>query len=69
MEGTSTEENLLMREIENHPVVCSLCFIRAIGRDKAGYRSNLMCDCKQVGPVRMSAHVPRCKTAYVNLGD
>ncbi len=53
MEGTSTEENLLMREIEDHPVVSSLCFIRAIGRDRAGYRANLRCGCKQVGPVRM----------------
>jgi len=43
-----------MREIEEHPVVSSLCFIRAIGRDKAGYRANLRCDCKEVGPVRMS---------------
>jgi hypothetical protein len=31
-----------MREIKDHPVVSSLCFIRAIGRDKAGYRANLM---------------------------
>ena len=38
MEGTSMKENLLMREIEDHPVVSSLCFIRAIGRDKTGYR-------------------------------
>jgi hypothetical protein len=44
-----------MREIEDHPVVSSLCFIRAIGRDKAGYRANLRCGCKQVGPVRMSS--------------
>jgi hypothetical protein len=41
VEGTSTEENLLMREIEDHPVVSSLCFICAIGRDKAVYRDNL----------------------------
>ncbi len=44
MEGTSTEENLLKREIEDLPVVSSLSFIRAIGRDKAGYRVNLFCD-------------------------
>jgi hypothetical protein len=46
-----------MREIEDHPVVSSLYFICAIGRDKADYRANLRCGCKQVGPVRMSASV------------
>jgi hypothetical protein len=47
-----------MREIEDHPVVSNLSFIRAIGRDKAGYRANLRCGCKQVGPVRMSSKRP-----------
>jgi hypothetical protein len=36
MEGTSTEEVLLKREMEDLPVVSILSFIRAIGRDKAG---------------------------------
>ena len=72
MEGTSTEEVLLKREIEDLPVVSSLSFIRAIGRDKAGYRVNLFCDAvssyggctdgactvKRVGPVRMSTKHP-----------
>ena len=72
MEGTSTEEDLLKREIEDLPVVSSLSFIRAIGRDKAGYRVNLFCDAaslyggckdgacrvKRVGPVRMSTKHP-----------
>jgi hypothetical protein len=43
MEGTSTEEVLLKREIEDLPVVISLSFIRAIGRDTSGYRANLRC--------------------------
>jgi len=68
MEGTSTEENLLMREIEDHPVVSSLCFIRAIGRDKAGYRANLRCGCKQVGPVRMSSKRPTLQDCLRELG-
>jgi hypothetical protein len=77
MEGTSTEEVLLKREIEDRPVVSSLSFIREIGRDKAGYRFNLFCDVsssygggtdgactvKQVGPVRMSTrHPTQCET-------
>ena len=70
--GTSTEEVLLKREIEDLPVVSSLSFIRAIGRDKAGYRVNLFCNAassyggctdgactvKRVGPVRMSTKHP-----------
>jgi hypothetical protein len=44
MEGTSTEEVLLKREIEDLPVVSSLSFIHTIGRDKTGYRVNLFCD-------------------------
>jgi hypothetical protein len=68
MEGTSTQENLLMREIEDHPVVSSLCFIRAIGRDKAGYRANLRCGCKQVGPVRMSSKRPTLQDCLRELG-
>jgi hypothetical protein len=44
MEGTSTEEDLFKREIEDLPVVKSLSFIREIGRNKAGYRVNLFCD-------------------------
>ena len=68
MEGTSTEENLLMREIEDHPVVSSLCFIRAIRRDKAGYRANLRCGCKQVGPVRMSSTRPTLQDCLRELG-
>ena len=72
MEGTSTEEGLLKREIEDLPVVSSLSFHRAIGRDKSGVRANLRCnvvsshgDCtdggctvKQVGPIRMSTKHP-----------
>ena len=68
MEGAYTEENLLMREIEDHPVVSSLCFIRAIGRDKAGYRANLRCGCKQVGPVRMSSTRPTLQDCLRELG-
>jgi len=68
MQGTSTEENLLMREIEDHPVVSSLCSIRAIGRDKAGYRANLRCGCKQVGPVRMSSKRPTLQDCLRELG-
>jgi len=41
MEGKYTEEGLLMREIEDLPVVISLSFIHTIGRDKTGYRANL----------------------------
>ena len=68
MQGTSTEENLLMREIEDHPVVSSLCSIRAIGRDKAGYRANLRCGCKQVWPVRMSSKRPTLQDCLRELG-
>jgi hypothetical protein len=68
MEGTSTEEGLLMREIEDHPVVNSLSFIRAIGRDKTGHRANLRCDCKQVGPVRMSSKRPTLQDCLRELG-
>ncbi len=57
-----------MREIEDHPVVSSLCFIRAIGRDKSGYRANLRCDCKQVGPVRMSSKRPTLQDCLRELG-
>jgi hypothetical protein len=72
MEGTSTEEGLLKREIEDLPVVSSLSFHRAIGRDYTGYRANLRCPAasshggctdggctvKQVGPIRMSGQCP-----------
>jgi hypothetical protein len=72
MEGTSTEEGMLKREIEDLPVVRSLSFIRTIGRDKTGYRANLRChsvslygDCtdggctvKRVGPILMSGQHP-----------
>ncbi len=58
-----------MREIEDHPVVSSLCFIRAIGRDKAGYRVNLRCGCKQVGPVRMSCKRPTLQECLRELGQ
>ena len=44
MEGTSTEEGLLKREIEDLPVVSSLSFHHAIGRDKSGVRTNLRCN-------------------------
>jgi hypothetical protein len=57
-----------MREIEDHPAVSSLSFIRAIGRDKAGYRTNLRCDCKQVGPVRMSSKRPTLQDCLRELG-
>ena len=43
-DGTSTEEGLLKREIEDLPVVSSLSFHHAIGRDKAGVRANLRCN-------------------------
>jgi hypothetical protein len=56
VEGTSTEEDLLMREIEDLPVVTSLSFIHTIGRDKSGYHINLWCpvvsshgDCTDAG--------------------
>jgi hypothetical protein len=62
------EENLLMREIEDHPVVSSLCFIRAIGRDKEGYHVNLRCGCKQVGSVRMSSKRPTLQDCLRELG-
>jgi hypothetical protein len=68
MEGTSTEEGMLMREIEDHPVLSSLSFIRAIGRDKEGYRVNLRCGCKQVGPVRMSSKRPTLQDCLRELG-
>ncbi len=68
MEGTSKKENLLMREIEDHPVVSSLCFICAIGRDKAGYRANLRCGCEQVGSVRMSSKRPTLQDCLRELG-
>ena len=72
MEGTSTDEDLLKREIEDLPVMSSLSFIRVIGRDKAGYCAKLRChvasshggctdgSCtvKQVGPIRMSTKHP-----------
>jgi hypothetical protein len=57
-----------MREIEDHPVVSSLCFIRAIGRDKGGYRANLRCVCKQVGPIRMSSTRPTLQDWLRELG-
>jgi hypothetical protein len=68
MKGTSTEEGLLMREIEDHPVVSSLSFIHSIGRDKAGYRANLRCGCKQVGPVLMSSKRPTVQDCLRELG-
>jgi hypothetical protein len=72
MEGTSTEEVLLKREIEDLPVVNSLSFMRAIGRDKTFYRTNLRCHVvsshgvctdggctvKRVRPIHMSGHRP-----------
>ena len=72
MEGTSREEGLLKREIEDLPVVSSLSFILAIRRDKADVRANLRCNVasshggctdggctvKQVGPIRMSTKHP-----------
>jgi hypothetical protein len=81
MEGTSTEEGLLMREIEDLPVVSSLSFIRAIGRDKAGYRANLRCPIasshggctdggctvQQVGTISMSTNIPQCETVCVSF--
>ena len=62
----------MKREIEDLPVVSSLSFIRAIGRDKTGYRANLRCPVasshggctdggctvQQVGPIRMSTKHP-----------
>ncbi len=57
-----------MREIEDHPVVSSLPFIHAIGRDKGGYRANLRCGCKQVGPVRMSSKRPTLQDCLRELG-
>jgi hypothetical protein len=43
MEGTSTEEGLLMREIEDLPVVSSLSFIRVIGRVKPFLHTRTSC--------------------------
>ena len=83
MEGTSTEEVLLKREIEDLPVVSSLSFIHAIGRDKAGYCVNLFCNAvssyggctdgactvKRVGPVRMSTKRPTQSDCLLVLGE
>jgi hypothetical protein len=43
MEGTSTEETLLKKEIEDLPVVIIVLFRHTIGRHKADYRTNLRC--------------------------
>ena len=43
MEGTSTEEDLLKREIEDLSVVSSVKYHPATGKNKAGYHANLMC--------------------------
>jgi hypothetical protein len=48
--------------------VSSLSFIRAIGRDKAGYRANLRCDCKHVGTVRMSSKRPTLQDCLREIG-
>ncbi len=53
MDGIFTKEGLLKREIEDLPVVNSLSFIRATGRDKAGYRANLFCHAASSHAVRM----------------
>ena len=47
------DEDLEKRAIEAMPVVTSLRFHAADAKNKAGYRANLRCGCKQVGPVRM----------------
>ena len=66
------EEDFLKTEIEDFPVVSSVTFHRATGRDKAGYHANLRCPVasshggctdggctvKQVGPIRMSTKHP-----------
>ena len=66
------EEDFLKTEIEDFPVVSSVTFHRATGRDKAGYHANLRCPAasshggctdggctvKQVGPIRMSGQRP-----------
>jgi hypothetical protein len=70
-----------MREIEDLPVVSSLSFIRAIGRDKAGYRANLRCPVasshggctdggctvQQVGPIHMSTKHPTMRDCLREL--
>ena len=81
MEGTSTEEVLLKREIEDLPVVSSLSFIPTIGRDKTGVSANLRCNVaslhggctdggctvKQVGPIRMSTKHPTMQDCFREL--
>jgi hypothetical protein len=70
-----------MSEIEDLPVVSSLSFIRAIGRDKTGYRTNLRCPVAysyggctdggytvtQVGPIRMSIKHPTMRNCLREL--
>jgi hypothetical protein len=72
MEETCMEEDFLKTEIEDFPVVSSVTFHRATGRDKAGYHANLRCPSvsshggctdggctvKQVGPICMSGQHP-----------
>ncbi len=83
MEGTSTEEFLLTREIEDLDIVNSLSFIHTIRRDKTGYRVNLFCNTTtlyggwtdggctvtRVGPILMSTKRPTQSDCLRVLGD
>ncbi len=43
MERTSEEEYMVKCEIEDHPVVNSVGFLAASGKNKAGVYANLRC--------------------------
>ena len=62
------DEDLEKRAIETMPVVSSLRFHAADAKNKAGYRANLRCGCKQVGPVRMSIKRPTLQDCLRELG-
>ncbi len=62
------DEDLEKRAIEAMPVVSSLRFHAADAKNKAGYRANLRCGCKQVGPVRMSSNYPTLRDCLRELG-
>ena len=50
----------------------AVCCKHAVGAcddgDKTGYRANLRCDCKQVGPDRMSSKFPTLRDCLRELG-
>ena len=81
MEGTSTKEDLLSREIEDLHVVSSIKYHPVTVKNKVGYHDNLMCytvsshpvctdgDCKlkQVGPIHMSRDRPTMLDCFHDL--